>query len=153
MNTVHRTLLFLVESDNILLALKKRGYGEGRWNGVGGKVEQGETIQQAMIRECQEEIMVRPEDFEAAGQIEFLRQDGSTEGIVHLYIASAWDGEPLESEEMAPHWFKISEIPYDRMWPADELWLPEVLQGKFIRGSFTFDEQEKLLDYHIREIR
>ena len=44
------TLLFLVRDDQILLAMKKRGFGEGRWNGVGGKVEKDETVEQAMIR-------------------------------------------------------------------------------------------------------
>jgi len=54
MTEKHLTLLFLIKEDQILLAMKKRGFGMGRFNGVGGKIEPGETIEQAMIRECQE---------------------------------------------------------------------------------------------------
>jgi len=57
------TLLFLIKDDQILLAMKKRGFGAGRFNGVGGKVEPGETIEQALIRESQEEINVTPIEF------------------------------------------------------------------------------------------
>lgn len=44
--------LVLVRNDvgDILLGLKKRGFGEGKWNGFGGKVEPGETIHQAAAR-------------------------------------------------------------------------------------------------------
>ncbi len=54
------SLLFLLREDEILLVMKKRGFGSGRWNGVGGKFESGETAEQATIRECQEEIGVTP---------------------------------------------------------------------------------------------
>ena len=43
------TLLYLVENDNVLLALKKRGFGNGRYNGVGGKVENGETDRKSVV--------------------------------------------------------------------------------------------------------
>lgn len=57
---IRRTLLFLIKDDHVLLAMKKRGFGAGNWNGVGGKIEAGESIEQALVRECQEEIGVTP---------------------------------------------------------------------------------------------
>ncbi len=62
------TLVFVFNPKNhILLAMKKRGFGEGKWNGAGGKVEEGETIVQAASRELQEEtgIEIAPEKMEA----------------------------------------------------------------------------------------
>ena len=55
-----RTLLFLYKpkEKRILLAMKKRGFGEWKWNGVGGKLEGNETVQEAAVREAQEEISV-----------------------------------------------------------------------------------------------
>ena len=44
------TLAFVRESARILLGYKKRGFGEGRWNGFGGKVEPGEMIEEAAKR-------------------------------------------------------------------------------------------------------
>ena len=146
------TLVFLLEGDNILLAMKKRGFGSGRWNGVGGKVEQGETVAQAMIRETEEEIVVTPLEYESAGYLKFSFPDGTADMTAHVFICTAWDGEPLETEEMAPRWFKISEIPYDRMWQDDEYWLPQVLEGKFIRGNFVFDADENMLSHDVQEV-
>lgn len=50
------TLVLPNRGRQYLLGLKKRGFGEGKYNGFGGKVEQGETIRQAAIRELQEEV-------------------------------------------------------------------------------------------------
>ena len=61
------TLCFLTNNDKILLAMKKRGFGVGKWNGVGGKIKKEESIEQAVQRETKEEIMVdcRLEDLES----------------------------------------------------------------------------------------
>ncbi|MDO8590857.1 MAG: NUDIX domain-containing protein, partial [bacterium] len=53
------TLCFLVRDDEVLLAMKKRGFGVGKFNGVGGKVTAGESVLEAMIREAKEEIRVK----------------------------------------------------------------------------------------------
>ena len=44
------TLLFVLEPGRVLLGMKKRGFGVGRWNGFGGKVQEGETIEEGAIR-------------------------------------------------------------------------------------------------------
>jgi mutator protein MutT len=136
------TLLLLRRDDEILLAMKKRGFGADRWNGVGGKLDSGETIEQALIRECQEEICVTPVTYEKVAVHDFIFPDGTPDMQVHAYIATEWQGEPTETEEMAPKWFKISDIPYAHMWQDDIVWLPQVLLGKKIACSFTFDEND-----------
>lgn len=68
------TLVFVFNPKNqILLAMKKRGFGEGKWNGAGGKVDPGETIIQAASRELREEtgINIIPEKMEARGILHF----------------------------------------------------------------------------------
>ena len=54
------TVLLLLKEDQILLAMKKRGFGVGKWNGVGGKPNPDEDIVSTAIRESQEEIGVTP---------------------------------------------------------------------------------------------
>jgi 8-oxo-dGTP diphosphatase/2-hydroxy-dATP diphosphatase len=44
------TLVLVLKKCGILLGLKKRGFGEGKWNGFGGKIESGESVIQAAIR-------------------------------------------------------------------------------------------------------
>lgn len=142
------TLLFLRREDEILLAMKKRGFGHGRWNGVGGKIEPGETEEQALIRECQEEIQVTPTVFGKVAMHDFVMDSDSEQPwhmYVHAYVATEWDGEPLETEEMAPQWFGINEIPYENMWQDDVYWLPAVLGGQLLRTQFVFDTDEQML--------
>lgn len=140
------TLLFLIKDDEILLAMKKRGYGEGRWNGVGGKPELNETIEQTAIRECKEEIEVTPLDITKVALLKFIfpeHHDWNQE--VTAYTCKEWDGEPRETEEMAPKWFHFNEIPYEKMWQDDKHWLPEILRGRFVDAEFIFDNNNHLI--------
>lgn len=150
------TTLCLLKKDNrILLAMKKRGFGEGKYNGVGGKIEGGETPDDAMIRETKEEILVTPTKYEKVGIIEFDEfYKGKKEKVMfHLYVASEWQGEPTESDEMKPEWFDIQSIPYDKMFPDDKYWLPLILEGRKIKAYFDFDEEWNLLGKKIDDMR
>lgn len=155
MERLETTLCLLKKEDKILLAMKKRGFGEGKYNGIGGKIENNETPEQAMIRETQEEISVTPIDYEKAGLIEF---DEYYKGIkqklaFHLYIVHKWNGTISETEEMKPQWFSINEIPYNKMFPDDKYWLPLVLKGKKIKAYFDFDENWNLISKNIEDLK
>ncbi len=146
------TLLFLKKDDQILLAMKKRGFGSDRYNGVGGKIDSGETVEQALVRECQEEIAVTPNNYWKVAEHDFLI-DSDTEKpwhmYVHTYLCDEWEGEPIETEEMAPKWFKVIDIPYTQMWQDDLFWLPQVLAGQKVTGHYTFDHEDKLLEHTV----
>lgn len=154
MNSKTLSLLFLRKGDSLLLAMKKRGFGEGRWNGVGGKVEPGETIKQAMIRESQEEIGITPTAYEKFAEINFDEyfKGEPTLMNVHVFVATAWEGKPTESEEMKPKWFNIADIPYDKMWPDDPYWLPVVLKGQKLTADFTLDETDAIISHKLTEV-
>ncbi|HTL39354.1 MAG TPA: 8-oxo-dGTP diphosphatase [Methylomirabilota bacterium] len=135
------TLCLLLKEDQILLAMKKRGFGMGKWNGTGGKVEIGETIEQAAVRETEEEISVKidPRDLDHKADWDFyFPHKPEWDLTVRLFLCYKWQGEPIETEEMRPQWFKFSEIPYDQMWDDDKHWLPKVLTGKKFKGQFYF---------------
>lgn len=72
------TLCYLIKDDQVLLAMKKRNFGEGKWNGIGGKPNLQETIEQAMIRETEEEISVTPTNFEKVAVIDFYHPEEKT---------------------------------------------------------------------------
>lgn len=140
------TLLFLVKQQGgkiteICLAMKKRGFGAGRYNGVGGKLDEGEQIIDAAKRETLEEIGVRVGELDKKAELTFFTpHKPEWNQLVHVYFVREWEGEPIESEEMRPEWFKIEDIPYQNMWPDDAFWLPEVLNEKIVTGTFTFSE-------------
>lgn len=152
------TLCYLVDKNTgrVLIAMKKRGFGEGKLNGVGGKVKQGESIEDGMMRETEEEIGVRVSSFRKVGTIDFYFVQSSEEKDwnqrVHVFIADKWEGEPSESEEMRPLWAGIRNLPLDKMWPDDKYWLPDVLGGKRIKASFLFGENEEILDHYVETL-
>ena len=148
------TLCLLKKDNKILLAMKKRGFGIGKYNGVGGKIENNETPEEAMIRETEEEISVTPTKYEKVGLIKFDEYyKGIKEKVVmHLYIVSEWIGNPIETEETNPTWFDIKNIPYDKMFPDDKYWLPFILDGRKIRAYFDFDEEWNLLNKRIDDL-
>jgi 8-oxo-dGTP pyrophosphatase MutT (NUDIX family) len=149
------TLLFLLRDGEMLLAMKKRGHGVGRWNGTGGKVKPGETVSHAAVRECEEEIGVTPVAPKLVGRLKFLdRSDPDFYQDCHVFVATEWQGKPRETEEMRPQWFATSAIPYEDMWPDDRVWLPLLLQEKLFNGSVTTDSLagNSLVQHDIRKV-
>lgn len=143
------TLCLLIKNNEILLAMKKRGFGQGKWNGVGGKVDpEDKSILEATIRETKEEIGVLAKDLKKVAVLRFrfpYKEDWNQN--VHVFLANNWQGQPKESEEMKPQWFKIKDIPYKEMWADDRIWLPYVLIGQKLEADFVFKEGE-VIDKH-----
>lgn len=137
------TLCLIVKDHKILLGMKKRGFGEGRWNGFGGKVEEGESIVVGAARELKEEIGidVATQDIHKVGNLEFSFDSEPNKILeVHVYKISVFTGEPIETEEMRPEWFAFDKIPYEGMWSDDVHWLPLLLGDKKFIGKFHFDK-------------
>lgn len=150
------TLCLLVKENKLLLAMKKRGFGKGKINGIGGKVQDGESVEVAAARETREEIgvIVDPAKMENVGNVEFYFKDKPEwNQHMHIFLVKDWAGEPKESEEMAPKWYLKNEIPFDAMWADDEHWLPMVLAGKKVEGRFDFINEGSHIDgFDIREV-
>ena len=142
----HATLCYLINGNEILLGLKKRGFGQGKWNGFGGKVKEGETPEQATIREIKEEMDVGllPSNLQKVAEIDFFfSKVPEWNQKVHVFFSKSWDGSPKESEEMLPKWFAIKDMPIYKMWNDDPHWLPHTISGKKIKAEFTFGEDNE----------
>ena len=131
------------EFGRVLLGQKKRGLGAGRWNAPGGKVEEGESVEESAIREVQEEVAVSVTDLEHRGVLDFCLHDRNKVDIrCHVYVTEHFEGEPSDTEEMNPQWFEHHEVPYDDMWDDDRVWLPEVLGGDQVNYRFEFKDEK-----------
>ncbi|MDO8601079.1 MAG: 8-oxo-dGTP diphosphatase, partial [bacterium] len=111
------TLCIIQKGDEVLLGMKKRGFGMGKYNGFGGKVEVGESIEDAAKRELFEEAGVTANNLEKLGVLDFSWQNKPNDILqVHIFKTTDFSGEPVEGEEMKPQWFLIKDIPYEKMW-------------------------------------
>jgi len=141
------TLVFVIRDGKILLIDKKTGFGKGKVNGPGGKVEKGESPQACAIRECQEELGITVSNLRYSGQHLFQFVDGYS---IHVWVYSSeeFEGVPVETVEARPLWVSVDEIPYERMWEDDSLWLPMLLRGERFQGRWLFDG-DTMLDYEL----
>lgn len=147
------TLCFLLRGGKILLAMKKRGFGKGKWNGVGGKAAAGEAVIETAVREAREEIGVAlsPSALEKKAELTFVfPAKPEWNRLCHVFFARKWRGEPVESEEMRPQWFSADSLPFDLMWSDDLLWLPRALAGERLKARFHFTQSGGLKAHFIR---
>jgi 8-oxo-dGTP diphosphatase/2-hydroxy-dATP diphosphatase len=93
--------LVLVERDGqLLLGMKKRGFGAGRFNGFGGKMEEQETIEEAAKRELFEEAELVSNELEKVGLLTFsFESDSELKLEVHIFRTVNFSGEPIETDE------------------------------------------------------
>ena len=146
------TLCIIHQEPKVLLGIKKRGFGEGRWNGFGGKVNQNEDIETAAKRELFEEAGIEARNLEKIGILHFQWEKKPEILEVHIFKVREFQGEPVESEEMTPKWFDAQEIPFHAMWPDDEYWMPMFLETRKFRGRFLFDKTDSILRHSLQEV-
>ena len=142
------TLVFLFNcQEQILLSMRKRNPGMGKWSWTGGKIEPWETTSQGAVRELFEEIWAKIEEssLQLKGILHFVWEGAEAKNQICSVFFVPYGGEVYETEEVLPKWFDISEIPYDEMWEDDIVWLPKLLEGvEYLEYRFVFSEEDKI---------
>lgn len=147
------TLCLICKDNKVLLGLKKRGFGIGKWNGFGGKVNKGETIEEATKRELFEESGLTTNNIEKMGVLDFSWHSKPEILQVNIFKCTNFSGILTENEEMKPEWFDLDKIPFENMWPDDKHWFPLFLEGKKFNGKFVFDDNNSILKQELKEIK
>lgn len=146
------TLCFVVRDGRVLLGMKKRGFGAGRWNGFGGKLEPGESVEDGARRELREEAGIEARSLRPRGTLTFDYRHAGKTMEVRVFEVDGYDGEIGETEEMRPRWFAFADFPYGEAWPDDRFWMPHFLAGKDFSGDFTFSDYDTIVG-HALEVR
>jgi 8-oxo-dGTP diphosphatase len=140
----------------VLLGLKKTGFGTGKTVGLGGHVERGESVVQATVREVKEEsgILVEPVDLRGLGVIAFrFPARPQWDLLVTIFVADRFTGQPAESDEIVPQWFPVDQLPYEQMWDDARYWLPRVLAGERVTADITFaDDSQTVAEARFGEV-
>lgn len=152
------TLCLVADKNRILLGKKKKGLGKGYYNGFGGKLEPGERVIDAAIRELYEEAGIIAKKLTKAGKLffNFSNSKNSIEG--HVFFVKDYEGIPKETQEMLPQWFSIPEeinfdtvstlnqnLPFNEMWEDDLFWFPFFLRKQYFLGFFELNEKNQML--------
>jgi len=151
---VRSTLVNILRKNEILLGMKKRGLGVGKWNGFGGKLASSETLKECAVRELNEEcgLEVAENDLKQIGilMFDFIGENFFLE--VNVFKTSTFSGSPTESEEMAPKWFLTENIPFDQLWADDVYWYPLMLQNKLFYGVFQFQGHDNMVSQKLQVV-
>ncbi len=103
-------------------------------NGFGGKIEANESVEEAALRELQEECGLIGGSLNRLGYLVFKMQNMNL--IMRVHVFESWDfsGVVTESEEMRPMWFNEAAVPFEKMWLDDIHWFPFLLAQKRFVG-------------------
>lgn len=126
----------------VLLGRKKRGFGTGKIVGLGGKIEPGESAADAAAREVLEEsgLLVAVADLRPMATVTFrFPAVPAWDMRVAVFTADRFSGDVMESDEIAPAWYRIDALPEQDMWDDNRYWLRPVLAGRRLKADFVFD--------------
>ena len=143
------TVNYIINKENeVLLQKKRRGFGQGKWNGPGGKIDQDETPRDSAIREVKEETRLIMKEPKLVGEIEFIfTKNNEINNYCYVFRCNEYEGSPIDTGEGELRWFEIDKVPYEKMWDDDKYWLKEVLNGGKAYKRFYFDDNGKVIKY------
>jgi 8-oxo-dGTP diphosphatase len=142
------TLVYVKQNEHTLMLHKAKGYQQGKWNGLGGKFEAGESPEECMKRETFEESGLVVEEAKLQGFITFPDFDGEDDWYCFVYVVTQFSGEVKASEEGELQWVPDAEVMNLNLWPGDKVFLPWVFVDKFFSAKFIY-KQGEFKDYAV----
>jgi 8-oxo-dGTP diphosphatase len=111
---------------------------EGKWNGLGGKFEAGETPEECVIREVYEESGLAIRDPKLCGLLMFPGFKGH-DWYVFVFTATEFSGELIDSPEGTLQWIPDGQVLSLNLWESDHIFLPWIQAGRFFSSKFAYE--------------
>jgi len=111
-----------------------------KWNGLGGKLESGETPEECVVREVREESGLLIKNPRLKGILTFPGFDGENDWYVFVFTAREFEGELIDSEEGHLAWVKDADITTLPLWEGDRIFLPWLDGEAFFSGRFVYHD-------------
>lgn len=149
------TTLCYVEQDGKYLMLhrvkKKDDYNGGKWIGIGGKFLEGESPDECLLREVQEETGLTLTDYRLRGIVTFAAAKWETE-YMYLYTATGFTGTLQECDEGVLQWVEIEKVPELPLWEGDKVFLRLLREdAPFFTLKLVYDEEDRLVTSILNE--
>lgn len=150
------TTLCYIEKEGKYLMLhrvkKHHDINAGKWIGVGGHVENGETPEECLLREVKEETGLTLTAYCLRGLVTFL-SDVCEPELMCVFTADAFDGELIECDEGELAWVEKSDVLGLPTWEGDRVFLERLLSGdeRFFSIKLRYEGdrlvEKKITDY------
>jgi 8-oxo-dGTP diphosphatase len=127
---------------------KENDYHEGKWNGLGGKFEEGESPEDCAIREVLEESGLTIKNPKLHGFISFPLFDGKEDWYVFVFTADNFKGNLIDSPEGKLKWIENDKVTSLNLWEGDKIFLDWLYQDKFFSAKFIY-QSGSLSDYEV----
>ena len=138
-NSVNKTLMLYRNK-------KENDYHKGKWNGLGGKFELGETPEECAIRELKEESGLTIKNPKLKGLLTFPNFDGVDDWYVFVFVITDFEGSLIDSPEGRLEWIPNEEITSLNLWDGDKIFLEWLNLDKFFSAKFNY-ENGRFIDY------
>jgi len=138
------TLCYVKKGNQTLMLYrnkKENDYHKGKWNGLGGKFEQGESPEQCMKREILEESGLTVESATLKGFITFPMFDGTDDWYVFIYTIEAFSGELIDSPEGELHWIANDKLFDLNLWDGDKIFMKWLEQSQIFSATFYYNSK------------
>jgi 8-oxo-dGTP diphosphatase len=120
---------------------------EGKWNGLGGKFEAGESPEECVIREVYEESGLSIRNPKLCGLLTFPNFKGF-DWYVFVFTATEFSGELIDSPEGKLEWIKDEVLTNLNLWDSDHVFFPWIREGNFFSAKFE-NEEDKMRRYDV----
>lgn len=146
------TICYIKKDDKYLMLFrnkKEKDINEGKWLGIGGKIESKETPEEGMIREVKEETGLDVKEYKFHGIVSFFLNEDVTE-YMFLYSCSRFEGEVIkECDEGELKWVEISKVPSLPLWEGDKIFLDLMVKDSKPFSLKVVYDGDKLVDYKL----
>jgi 8-oxo-dGTP diphosphatase len=135
------TLCYLRQNGKTLMVhriKKPDDIHEGKWNGLGGKFEPGETPEECARREIFEESGLRVKKLVLKGLLTFPLFARDEDWYAFVFVATAFEGSLIESPEGTLQWIDDAQLPELNLWTGDRIFLPWLERPGFFSGKFVY---------------
>jgi 8-oxo-dGTP diphosphatase len=138
------TLCYIQHEGSTLMLHRTKRAGDihaGKWNGLGGKFEAGESPEECVCREVCEESGLEIKNPRLGGLLVFKSFKGD-DWYVFVFTAREFSGELRENGEGYLQWIPDEALESLPLWPSDHIFLPWIKQGRFFSAKFNYQGDE-----------